>query len=40
MLRDGKDPMIPGLEARKSVEIILTICESTKRGGEKIAPPL
>ncbi|MEW6358405.1 MAG: Gfo/Idh/MocA family oxidoreductase [Planctomycetota bacterium] len=40
MLRDGKNPMVTGPEARKAVEIILAIYESAKRGGEKITLPL
>jgi len=39
MLRDGKEPMVSGPEARKSVEIILAVYESAKRG-EKIVLPL
>ena len=40
MLKEGKEPMVTGREARKSVEIILAIYESARRGGERVKLPL
>lgn len=35
-LREGREPMIPGIEARRAVDVIFAAYESAKRGGEEI----
>ena len=39
-IREDRDPMCPGEEGRRAVELILACCESHKRGGATINLPL